>query len=250
MKTNTVLDKDLFIKAVISANKEIYEYLNKNLSFKDYQYSNTIGFGGDNSLNVDLTFENIFIKHLEKFGNIYSEECGLLNNNSEYTIVIDPLDGSNNFLNSLPYFGTSVALKKGENLIAGFVTNLVTSLCTYRIFEDEIKYYSLNDNSYVQPLTFSKSNLSIFERAYKFPDLCDKLQRNGIKFRCLGAVALSLCDAKNYDFVLFAGNIREFDIAASLYINKHYDVYKSNKFLLLSKNKLKFDQVLEIIKDI
>ena len=118
MKTLTAFDKNLFIKAVKLANKEIFDYINNQISFEDYQYSNTIGFGGDNSLNFDLTAENIFIKHLEKFGNIYSEECGFLNRNSEYTIVIDPLDGSNNFLNNLPYYGTSVALKKNEKVVA------------------------------------------------------------------------------------------------------------------------------------
>ncbi len=250
MTNITAFDKKTFIKAVKLANEEIYNYINNQISFKDYQYSNTVGFGGDNSLNFDISAENIFIKHLEKFGNIYSEECGLLNNNSEYTIVIDPLDGSNNFLNSLPYYGTSVALKKGEEVIAGFVTNLITSIITYRIFEDDIKYFSMKNSTYVNPLEFSKSNLAIFERAYKFPNVCEKLKENGMKFRCLGAVALSLCDAKNYNFVLFAGDIREFDVAAALYICKDFYMYKSSKFILLSKNKLKFDLVLEIIKDI
>lgn len=249
-KKITAFEKDLFIKAVIAANKEIYDYIQNNLSFKDYQYSNTIGFGGDNSLNIDLTFENIFINHLGKFGNIYSEECGLLSSKSEYTIVIDPLDGSNNFLTDLPYYGTSVALKKGEEVVAGFVTNLVTSVITYRAFEDETKYFELKNQKYTNPLCFSKSSLAVFERAYRFPNICEKLKENGIKFRCLGAVALTLCDARNYNFVLFSGNIREFDIAASLYINKEYNLYKTEEFVLLSKNKQKFDEILEIIKEI
>jgi myo-inositol-1(or 4)-monophosphatase len=250
MKNLTAFDKNLFIKAVKLANKEIFDYINNQISFEDYQYSNTIGFGGDNSLNFDLTAENIFIKHLEKFGNIYSEECGFLDRDSEYTIVIDPLDGSNNFLNNLPYYGTSVALKKDKKVVAGFVTNLISSVLTYKIFEDDVKYFSLKDNLYVKLENFSKSNLAVFERAYKFPNICYKLNENKIKFRCLGAVALSLCDARNYDFVLFGGEHREFDIAAALYICEDFFTHKSNKFVLISKNKLKFEQVLEIIKEI
>ena len=81
MKNITVSYKNSFIEAVILANKELYTYINTNLSLNDYEYTNTIGFGGDNSLKIDLIAENIFIKHLEKFGNIYSEECGLKSSN-------------------------------------------------------------------------------------------------------------------------------------------------------------------------
>ena len=107
MNNFTASYKNSFIEAVILANKELHTYITKNLSLNDYEYSNTIGFGGDNSLKMDLIAENIFIKYLEDFGNIYSEECGLRNTNKECTIIIDPLDGSNNFYSNLPYFGTS-----------------------------------------------------------------------------------------------------------------------------------------------
>ena len=102
MNNLTAFYKKEFIEAVILANKELYTYLNKSLSLNDYIYTNIIGFGGDNSLKIDLIAENIFIKYLEKFGNIHSEECGLLSINKEFTIVIDPLDGSNNFYSNLP----------------------------------------------------------------------------------------------------------------------------------------------------
>ena len=128
MNNITAFDKKTFIEAVILANKELHTYINTNLSSKDYEYTNIIGFGGDNSLKMDLLAENIFIKHLEKLGNIYSEECGLLNTNKEYTFIIDPLDGSNNFYSNLPYYGTSVAIQKDGITVAGFVTNLISSL--------------------------------------------------------------------------------------------------------------------------
>ena len=143
MNNLTASYKNNFIEAVILANKELHTYLNTNLSLNDYEYTNTFGFGGDNSLKIDLIAENIFIKHLEQFGNIYSEECGLKTTNKEFTIIIDPLDGSNNFYSNLPYYGTSVALQKDEITIAGFITNLVTGIITYRAFDEEIRYFSL-----------------------------------------------------------------------------------------------------------
>ena len=242
--------KNSFIEAVILANKELYTYINKNLSLNDYIYTNITGFGGDNSLKIDLVAENIFIKYLEKFGNIYSEECGFLDTQKEFTIIIDPLDGSNNFYSNLPYYGTSVALQKDGVTIAGFVTNLVSSVIKYRAFDGEIKYFSLIKNEEIVPIDIIKTKISVFERAYEYPFICQKLSENSIKFRSLGAVALSLCDAPNYDFVLYCGKIREFDIVASLYICKNLFIYKTKKALLISQDKLKFALIKEIINEV
>jgi myo-inositol-1(or 4)-monophosphatase len=245
----TALYKENFIKAVILANKKLFTYLNTNLTLNDYEYTNTIGFGGDNSLMMDLIAENIFIEFLEEFGNIYSEECGLKTTNKECTIIIDPIDGSNNFYSKLPYYGSSVALQKDGITIAGFVTNLATGIITYRAFDSEIKYFSLLEDKEIMPVILSKTKISIFERAYDYPEICQKLYENKIKFRILGAVALSLTDAINYDFVLYFGNIREFDVAAALYINKDFFIYKTDESLLITKNKQKFDLIKEIINE-
>lgn len=250
MNNITASYKNSFIEAVILANKELYTYINTNLSLNDYEYTNTIGFGGDNSLKMDLIAENIFIKHLEKFGNIYSEECGLLSTNKECTIIIDPLDGSNNFYSNLPYYGTSVALQKNGITIAGFVTNLVSSVIIYRAFDDEIKYFSLLKETNFTPINLSKTKFSIFERAYEYPAICDFLSKNNIKYRSLGAVALSLSEANNYDFVLYGGKIRDFDVAAALYICKELFVYRTDKILLISQNKQKINLIKEFINEV
>lgn len=250
MNNLTASYKNNFIEAVILANRELHTYLNTNLSLNDYEYTNITGFGGDNSLKIDLIAENIFIKHLEQFGNIYSEECGLKTTNKEFTIIIDPLDGSNNFYSNLPYYGTSVALQKDEITIAGFITNLLTGIITYRAFDEEIRYFSLIKNEEITPLNINKTKISVFERAYEYPLICEQLSKNNIKFRSLGAVALSLCDARNYDFVLYCGKIREFDIAASLYINKNLYIYETKKVLLISQNKQMFNLIKEIIKEV
>ena len=250
MNNLTASYKNSFIEAVILANKELYTYININLSLNDYEYTNTIGFGGDNSLKMDLIAENIFIKHLEKFGNIYSEECGLLSTNKECTIIIDPLDGSNNFYSNLPYYGTSVALQKNGITIAGFVTNLVSSVIIYRAFDDEIKYFSLLKETNFTPINLSKTKFSIFERAYEYPAICNFLSKNNIKYRSLGAVALSLSEANNYDFVLYGGKIRDFDVAAALYICKELFIYRTDKILLISQNKQKINLIKEFINEV
>lgn len=244
----TDLYKSSFIKAVILANKELFLYINKKLTLYDLKFSEKIGFGGDKTLNIDLIAENIFIKNLEKFGNIYSEECGKLSNEKKFDIIIDPLDGSDNFSSNLPYYGTSVALVYKNETVAGFVCNLVSGVLTYRAFNGDIQriYFTENrDNLIVS----EDKKIGIFERAYSYPEICTKLRHKKLKFRSPGAVALSLCNAKNYSFVLFAGNIREFDILASLYICNELFLYKTKKFVLIAENKLNFNQIKEIIKE-
>lgn len=239
--------KNSFIEAVINANKEIFTYINNQIQFSDYQYTNIIGFGGDDSLKMDLYAEKVFFKYLSSFGNIFSEEYGFLDNNSEFTIIIDPLDGSNNFYSNLPYFGTSVALKKDEKTIAGFVTNLSTGIIKYRAFEDEVKYFSLHEMKEKIFFEQNKTKLAIFERAYEYPKICENFSDLKIKFRCLGAVALSLCEANNFEFVLYMGNIRDFDIEAALYICKDLYIFQTPKTLLIAKSKEKFDLIKETI---
>lgn len=239
--------KDSFIEAVINANKEIFTYINNQIELTDYQYTNIIGFGGDDSLKMDLYAEKVFFKYLSSFGNIFSEEYGFLDNNSEFTIIIDPLDGSNNFYSNLPYFGTSVALKKDEKTIAGFVTNLPTGIIKYRVFEDEVKYFSLHEMKEKRFFIQNKTKLAIFERAYEYPKICENFSDLKIKFRCLGAVALSLCEANNFEFVLYMGNIRDFDIEAALYICKDLYIFQTPKTLLIAKSKEKFDLIKETI---
>ncbi|MBR9693266.1 inositol monophosphatase [Candidatus Woesearchaeota archaeon] len=53
--------------------------------------------------------------------NILAEESGSINNNSEYTWIVDSLDGSGNFANGNPYFSVSIALMQNDEIILGVV---------------------------------------------------------------------------------------------------------------------------------
>lgn len=234
--------------AVIKANIEVLNYLKNSLKKDDFIYTNQIGFGGDNSLKIDIIFENIFIEHLKEFGNIFSEECGLKDFKKDITFIIDPLDGSNNFFSNLPYYGTSVAIKKGEEIIGGFVANLALETLVYRFLDDEVVYLSLNSNKELKNRINSGSKVAVFERGYKYPDICKILNDKNIKFRVLGATAISLANARDYDFVLFMGELRAFDIDAAMYICK--DLYKivKNNLIFITKSKDCFNDFKEIIK--
>lgn len=243
-----MFDYNSFSNAVIKANKELYEYINTHMSSFDLEESNTIGYGGDNSLRIDLFAEEIFIKHLDKFGDIYSEEIGLVSSNSNIKIIIDPIDGSHNFQSQLPYYGTSVALEIDGITKAGFVCNLANGQLIYKT-NGEIKTINIEDGSEILSLKIKESSIGIFERSYAYPEICQKLYENRIKYRSPGAAALSLAYAHNVSFVLFMGKIREFDIAAALYISSDLFIHQEDEFLIVTKSKQFLSQIKEIIKN-
>lgn len=50
------------------------------------------------------------------------EETGITAGiDSDYTVIIDPLDGTNNFLHGVPHFSVSIAVTKGDRLLIGVV---------------------------------------------------------------------------------------------------------------------------------
>ena len=239
---------DSFTNAVIKANRELYEYISTHMSSLDLEESKTVGYGGDKTLNIDIIAEEIFIKHLSLFGDIFSEEIGLISSNSNIRIIIDPLDGSHNFLSQLPYYGTSVALEIDGITKAGYVTNLSNSTILYRD-DKKINHISLLDGSEIKTYDVKNPEIGIFERAYAYPKICEKLNKKRIKFRSPGAAALSLSYAKNFRFVIFAGKVREFDVAAALFICGDLFIHQDPEFLIIAKTEAYLVLIKEIIKE-
>jgi len=233
-----------FKKAVIGANKDILELI-KTKSHDTLCEKISIGHGGDVSMRVDLLAEEIFVKYLSKYGNIYSEECGYIDNKSEFDLIIDPIDGSSNFASNLPYFGTSVALKKQDKHICSVITNLANQdifikdargLLKGKLDSLIFKKIDINANSCV----------GIFERAYCSQNIAEKLKMIKIKYRSPGAFALSLAYARDVDFVIYEGILRAFDIEAGLHMCEDLNLYESSQILFISKDKETFDKISKL----
>jgi myo-inositol-1(or 4)-monophosphatase len=232
----------LFIKKTLQANKKLKKYILNNLSKKDYLDTYTMGKGGDNTKQIDKIAEDIFISFLGSFSDILSEESGLIKSNkplfNNWLIVLDPLDGSDNFLSDFPYYGTSVSVRINTIPTIGIVYNLIN---------DKYIFRTPNTTNFLQN-DFLHSNFGIFERAYTRPDIVEKLHIFKLKFRSPGASALSLANAINFSFFLLAGKIRDFDVDAGLFICKDLYIFQNKDFLLVSKNVIIFENIKEIIK--
>ena len=93
--------------------------------------------------NADRKVEKVLINELNKFKNkfsILSEEIGYIENeDKENTWIIDPIDGTTNFLNGIPHFCISLALKEYDQIVSGLILDPI---------KDEIFYAEINNGAY------------------------------------------------------------------------------------------------------
>ena len=75
--------------------------------------------------NSDLKAEKIIIEELKKARpnySIISEENGIeINKDKNNTWIIDPIDGTLNFLHGVPHFAISIALKTNNEIVSGLI---------------------------------------------------------------------------------------------------------------------------------
>lgn len=109
-------------QAAIEAGKIIQKYSGKKhkLNFKNGDSSNF-------ATRVDLEAEELIVKILTKNfpdHNIIAEEKTRINNNSQYTWAIDPVDGTFSFAHGIPYFSVSIGLLLNNQSIVGIINHV------------------------------------------------------------------------------------------------------------------------------
>ena len=104
---------------------------------------------------TDIRVEKILIEELSKSKKNYSfltEESGkLLNENKKMFWIIDPIDGTTNFLHGVPHFAISLALSENDEIISGVIFDPI---------KDEIFYAEKNCGSFFNNNRIRVSNKS------------------------------------------------------------------------------------------
>ncbi|MDC3059054.1 inositol monophosphatase [Candidatus Pelagibacter sp.] len=94
--------------------------------------------------NADLKIEKIIIEELEKARPNYSfisEEKGKKKNKDiDNTWIIDPIDGTVNFLHGIPHFAISIALKSNDEIVSGLI---------YDPIKDEMFFAEKNNGAFL-----------------------------------------------------------------------------------------------------
>ena len=156
---------------------------------------------GDFVTNADVFTEKKLIEFIKKNrpdDAILSEECGKIpaQNGSSYTWIMDPIDGTNNFLHAVPFFAISLALMRGDIVVAGVIYNPITN---------ELYYAEKGQGAFVMTPTgdvrlrvsgrkkLEEAMVSTNSYALRtLNGLIDKVVKNPFCFRCLGSTALAL----------------------------------------------------------
>jgi len=189
--------------------------------------------------NADRKAEEIIIKELEKSKknfSILTEESGFIENKDKDNFwIIDPIDGTTNFLNGIPHFCTSIALLVDNEIIAGV---------TYDPIKDEIFYAEKNGGSYLnnKSIRVSKKN-KITDCLYGVnfrKDLPDNLL-----VRNTGSAALDLAYVSSGRFdCCLQKNVNLWDIAAGIVLIKeaggvvdNFELKKFNKINIKASNE-------------
>ena len=135
---------------------------------------------------TDKQVEKILIEELSKTKKNYSfltEEAGIIKNkDKENTWIIDPIDGTTNFLHGIPHFAISIALKSKDELLSGLIFDPIKD---DMFFAEKDKGAFLNN----QRLRVSKKN-SLEECLFSSNN--EGVKISNLNLRCTGSAALDL----------------------------------------------------------
>jgi len=165
--------------------------------------------------NSDKKVEKILIEELiksrKKFS-ILSEEIGKINNSDKDNIwIIDPIDGTTNFLHGVPHFAISIALKSKDEIVSGLIFDPI---------KNEMFYAEKNNGAF-----FNNKRIRVSKKKKIEECLFGTGGKNELNFnlntRKSGSAALDLAyvGAGRYDGY-FQKNLNIWDIAAGIIIVK------------------------------
>ena len=202
---------------------------------------------------TDKRVEKIIIEELTKSKKNYSfitEETGqILNNNKDIFWIIDPIDGTTNFLHGVPHFAISIALQQENEIVIGLIFDPI---------KNEIFFAEKNNGSYInnnRVRVSKKSNLEECLFASNSHGL--KSIYPNLNLRNTGCAALDLAYVGCGRFDGFFHNkINLWDVAAGKIIieeagGKVNDIsnYKINKIDIRAGNSYIYEKMVKILNN-
>lgn len=197
---------------------------------QSFQYSN-VEFKGLNDMvsYVDKTAEEQLVAGLSTLlpeAGFLTEEHTINTDKKEYTWIIDPLDGTTNFIHGLPIYAISIGLEFNNEIILGVV---------YEINKDEMFYATKNGGAYLNDRKISctqtenlKDTLVAtgfpyynFELLPQYMNLFSTLMQKTHGLRRLGSAAVDLAYVACGRFdAYFEYNLNAWDVAGGALLVK------------------------------
>ncbi len=165
--------------------------------------------------SADTKAEKIIIEELiksKKNYSIVSEEVGYIKNkDSDNEWIIDPIDGTLNFLHGVPHFAISIALRSNNEIVSGLIFDPI---------KDEMFFAEKNNGAFLNNQRIKVSKKKEIN-ACLFATGGNQKSNIGLTTRNSGSAALDMAYVASgrYDGY-FQNNLNLWDIAAGIIIVK------------------------------
>src|SRR3989338_9538801 len=208
--------KSLMLKAAKESGKIILKHYG---NYGKLKFKNPRSLLTKVDLLSDKKIKEIISKRFPNH-NFLTEESGFTDKGSEYTWIIDPIDGTTNFTSKIPYFAVSIGLARNNKVIMGIVYNP----CTKEIFFAEKGKGAFFNNKKIK--ASDKKNMKDALLAFALPSsikitkktlsLLSKIFGSVRGMRNPGSAALNMCYVAAGKFDLFLSlSLNSWDAAAA-----------------------------------
>ncbi|WP_435086344.1 inositol monophosphatase family protein [Candidatus Pelagibacter bacterium nBUS_33] len=196
---------------------------------------------------TDKLVEKILIEELSKTKKNYSfltEETGVIKNkDKENTWIIDPIDGTTNFLHGIPHFAISIALKSKDELLSGLIFDPI---------KDEMFFAEKDKGAFLNNQRLRVSNKNLLEECL-FSSDNEGVKFSNLNMRCSGSAALDLAYVASGRLDgYFQNKINLWDVAAGALMIKEaggivndIDEFDINNINIKASSATIYDKMLE-----
>ena len=250
--------KSVLLKAAKEAGKIVKAH---------YGNAGKLGYKNPRSIvtKVDLLSEKKIIGIISKKypeHNFITEESGSIKKGSEYTWIIDPIDGTTNFVSGLGNFAVCIALAKKDEVLMGAVYDP----CEDSMFFAEKGKGAFLNNKKIK--VSSKNNLGECILAFNLPSnvaiskdtllLLSRIYGEFRGIRNFGSAALNMCYLAQGKFDLYmTKSINSWDVAAAKIIveesngkvtNPDGSKWNLDNTQIIASNKILHDKFVKLIR--
>jgi myo-inositol-1(or 4)-monophosphatase len=178
---------------------------------------------------VDKNAERIIVEGLKKIlpeSGFITEEKTTTTVGERYNWIIDPLDGTTNFIHGVPAFSVSIALKEYDELVLGVVYEINQDEC-FSAYKDAPAYLNGKEISVSKNNTVATSLIATgfpyydFTKQAAYIELFTELMKSSHGLRRIGSAAVDLAYTACGRFdAFYEYNLNAWDVAAGIVIVK------------------------------
>lgn len=222
MDLNAILDR------VIAVSKEAGAFIRKERISFDLGRVEIKGFN-DMVSYVDKTAEQIIVHKLQEIlpeAGFITEEGTNSTKGEIYNWVIDPLDGTTNFIHGFPVFSVSIGLLENQESILGVVYEVNRNECFYAVkgggaFCNETPIHVSSCHDLASSLIATGFPYDGLDKTDAYLKVLKSLMESSHGYRRLGSAAVDLCYvACGRVDGYFQYNLNSYDVAGGAIIVK------------------------------